>query len=263
MDWVTDIQSTVNYIEDHIKDKVTLEELAGSIYTSTFYYQKMFTLLCNCTVSEYIRNRRLTLAGYEVIDAVTSIMDLAIDYQYETNESFTRAFTRFHGITPSEARKTQANLQVFSRIDIKSNLSGGKGLMSKLCERGYVVRETGAVYHTMDMDKTLEWFQKILGWYGQIESRDGEGLGLYGCVNHIPMEMEALHIAPFTGIHLFKGEPEERVVGFMLITGVDNLYKFIKLNGWNKVTEVKEEVWGGKTCSVTTIDGCVLTFFEV
>ena len=134
--------------------------------------------------------------------------------------------------------------------------------MSDFSERGYVVKETGAVYYTKDMDRTIKWFKEVLGWYGQIESRDDKNQGLYGCVNNIPIEIEALHIAPFTGIHLFRGEPLEKMVGFMLVQGVEQLYRFVKNNGWNQITDVTEQPWGGMVCSVTTIDGSILTFFE-
>lgn len=134
--------------------------------------------------------------------------------------------------------------------------------MNEFSERGYVVKETGAVYYTQDMDRTVKWFIEVLGWYGQIEARDENNLGTYGCVNNIPIEFEALHIAPFTGIHMFKGEPLKMMVGFMLVQGVEQLYRFVKKNGWNHITEVQEQPWGGKTCSVTTIDGSILTFFE-
>ncbi|HKL98872.1 MAG TPA: helix-turn-helix domain-containing protein [Mobilitalea sp.] len=263
MNWMTSIQQTIDYIEDNIGEELSIDILADKIYTSQFYFQKVFTILCDCTISEYIRNRRMTLAGYDIIDKNISVLEVAIKYGYESHESFTRAFTRFHGLTPSEARKSHSNLKVFSRISIKSNLSGGKALMSDFSERGYVVKETGAVYYTNDMDNTLKWFTEVLGWYGQIELRDEGNTGLYGCVNNIPIEFEALHIAPFTGIHMFKGEPLKMMVGFMLIQGVDQLYQFVKKNGWNQITEIKEEPWGGKTCSVTTIDGSSLTFFEL
>lgn len=134
--------------------------------------------------------------------------------------------------------------------------------MSDFSERGYVVKETGAVYYTEDMDRTLKWFQEVLGWYGQIEARDENNEGGYGCVNNLPMEFEALHLAPFTGIHLFQGKPSTNVVAFMLVQGVEQLYQFVKKNGWNQMTEVKVQPWGAKTCSVTTIDGSILTFFE-
>ena len=262
MDWMTSIQQNIDYIEDHIAEELSVDFLAKRIYTSQFYFQKIFTILCDCTVSEYIRNRRLTLAGYELLKTNRSILDIALDYGYESHESFTRAFNRFHGIAPSDARRSHPRLNTFSRISVKNNITGGKVMMSDLSERGYVVKETGAVYYTQDMERTVNWFKEVLGWYGQIESRDDQNEGLYGCVNNIPIEIEALHIAPFTGIHMFRGEPLKRMVGFMLVQGVEQLYSFVKRNGWNQITEVEEQPWGGKTCSVTTIDGSILTFFE-
>jgi NTE family protein len=56
-------------------------------------------------------------------------------------------------------------------------------------KRGYIVKETGAVYYTQDMDKTINWFKDVLGWYGQIEARDDSNVGIYGCVNNIPIDM--------------------------------------------------------------------------
>jgi AraC family transcriptional regulator len=214
-------------------------------------------------LGEYIRNRRLTLAGYELLNEDSSILDIAIKYGYETNESFTRAFSRFHGVTPSIARKNRMSLNTYSRISVKSNLSGGKVMISDFSERGYVVKESGAVYYTQDMDKTLKWFKEVLGWYGQIEARDEKGLGTYGCVSNIPIEIEVLHITPFTGMHMFQGESQKMIVGFMLIQGVEQLYSFVKKSGWENISEVITELWGAKTCEVTTIDGSILKFFEV
>lgn len=262
MDWITSIQQTVDYIEDHMGEELDANRLAEKVYISQFYFQKIFTILCGCTVSEYIRDRRMTVAGYEVIDTEYSILDIALKYGYDSHESFTRAFTRFHGVTPSDARKNHSNLKAFSRIYVKSNLSGGKVIMSDFSERGYVVKESGAVYYTMDMDKTVKWFTEVLGWYGQIDARDENDAGTYGCVCNIPIEIQALHIAPFTGLHLFMGEPQQMMVAFMLVQGIEQLYQFVKKKGWNQITEIKEEPWGGKTCSVTTIDGSILTFFE-
>ena len=69
--------------------------------------------------------------------------------------------------------------------------------------RGYVIKETGPVYYTKNMDKTAAWFENTLGWYYEIDERDGNGNGQYGCVFDLPKEIEALHIVPFTGIHMF------------------------------------------------------------
>jgi AraC family transcriptional regulator len=262
VNWLRTIQATIDYVEDNLLGDLSVDGLARRANVSSYHFQKVFAILCGCTVGEYVKNRRLTLAGREVVDSDRSILDIALRYGYETNESFSRAFARFHGLTPSLARKGRANLSAFHRLTLKDSLSGGKVFMNDISERGYVVKETGAVYYAQDMDKTVEWFKATLGWYGQIEQRDDAGNGLYGCVNNIPIEIESLHIAPFTGIHLFRGEPDRRMVGFMLVQGIDALYRFVRASGWNAVTEVTAQPWGGKTCTVTTIDGCQLTFFE-
>lgn len=263
MDWVTSIQSIVDYIEEHLAEELDLHYLASKIYSSEFQFQRMFTILCGCPFGEYIRNRRLTLAGYDLLKSDDTILNIALKYGYDTNESFTRAFTRFHGITPSAARKNSGALNIFSRIIVKSKLTGGKIMLNELNERGYVVKETGAVYYTPEMDRTLQWFQAVLGWYGQIDARNETGTGTYGCVNSIPVEIEALRIAPFTGIHLFHGDPLSMIVGFMLVQGIDHLYSYVKKQGWNQITEVITEPWGARTCTVTTIDGSKLKFFEL
>lgn len=262
MDWINIVQSAIEEIELNLCEDLNVDSLTKNQFVSSFYFQKMFSALCNCTVGEYIRNRRLTLAGYEVIDTDQSILEIAIKYQYDSAEGFTRAFTKFHSISPMAARKNKSNLNAFTKISLINRLTGGKIMMGKLGERGYMVKETGAVYYTEDMDKTLHWFVDILGWFGQIEERDENNKGRYGCVNSIPIEIESLHIAPFTGIHLFQGEPINQMIGFMLVQGLDQLHDYVKSRGWNEISEVKVQHWGGKTCSVTTIDGCILTFFE-
>lgn len=258
MDWSSCIQRAIDYIEGELDANV----LAEKVFTSSFIFQRIFAILCDCTVGEYIRNRRLTLARDDILNSNCNILDVAVKYGYQTNESFTRAFTRFHGVTPSVAKKTRTGLNTFSRISVNSNLSGGKAMLNDFSKRGYVVKETGAVYYTQDMDKIIKWFKEVLGWYGQIEARDENGIGTYGCANNIPIEIETLHIAPFTGIHLFKGDALQLMVGFMLVQGIGQLYSFVKQNGWNQISEVITEPWGGKTCKVTTIDGSVLSFFE-
>lgn len=263
VDWITNIQKTIDIIEDNIESELNSEILSKLIFTSSFYYQRIFTILCNCTVGEYIRNRRLTLAGYDILNSKKSIIEIAIKYRYESNESFTRAFTRYHGVTPSVARKTKNNLRTFSPIHVTNNLLGGKAIMNDFSKRGYIVKENGSIYYTQNMDKTIKWFQEVLGWYGQIESRDEEGVGTYGCVDHIPIELQALRIAPFTGMHLFKGEPLKTMMGFIFVDNVEKFHAYVKNKALAQITDIINEPWGGNTCEVTTIDGSILKFWSV
>ncbi len=262
MDWIHIVQDAIEEIELNINEEIDADLLSEHHFVSSFYFQKMFSALCGCTVGEYIRNRRLTLAGKDIVDNKQSILEIAVSYCYDSAEGFSKAFTRFHGISPIVARRNKSNLKAFIKISLIKNLTGGNIMLGSLGERGYMVKETGAVYYTTDMDRTVRWFRDILGWYGQIEARNELNEGTYGCVNNIPIEIEALHIAPFTGIHMFYGEPFKRMVGFMLVQGIEQLYSFVKSRGWNEITDVEVQPWGGKTCSVTTIDGSILTFFE-
>jgi AraC family transcriptional regulator len=111
--------------------------------------------------------------------------------------------------------------------------------LTKLAERGYVVKENGTVYFTMDMDKTIKWFEEVLGWYYEIDERDAEGKGTYGCVYDLPREFENLHIAPFTGMHMFYGEPKKGFLAFIKVQGIESLYKYVREKGWKNITEIQ------------------------
>lgn len=263
MDWIAVIQSALDCIEGNLRGEIEVEQMAKEQFVSSFYFQKMFSTICGCTVAEYIRNRRLALALSDIRNSSWSILEIALMYGYDSAEGFTKAFYRYYGVTPGQARKESVHLTAFEPISLMHHLTGGKIIMGDLGARGYIVKETGAVYYTKNMDKTIAWFTDILGWYGQVDSRDAHENGLYGCVNNIPMEIEALHIAPFTGIHLFCGEPEKRAVAFMLVSDVEKLYAFVKSKGWTEITEIARQPWGGKTVTVTTVDGCELIFFEL
>ncbi len=134
--------------------------------------------------------------------------------------------------------------------------------MSKFSEKGYFVKENSPIYLTMDMDRTVKWFEDTLGWYSNIVERDSDGNGCYGVVFDMLPEIELTHLAPFTGIQIFKGQPEHRLISFMQVKGIEKMHDYIILNGWNEITEVQTQPWGGKTCSLTTVDGYVINIFE-
>lgn len=125
MSWVVGVQRAINYMEDHIKEDLDYEKIAAEANCSSYYFQKIFHILCDMSVGEYIRNRRLSLAGTELIHSDKKIIDLALEYGYENPESFTRAFLKFHGIAPSEARKKKCGLRLFSRLSVQIIMKGG------------------------------------------------------------------------------------------------------------------------------------------
>lgn len=134
--------------------------------------------------------------------------------------------------------------------------------MSRFSEKGYFVQENAPIYLTLDMDSTAKWFEDIMGWYSNIVERDKSGNGRYGVVFDMLPEVENTHLAPFTGMQMFYGQPEARAISFMKVRGIEKMYDYITSNGWDKITEIKVQPWGGKTCSLTTIDGYVINIFE-
>lgn len=85
--------------------------------------------------TEYIRNRRLSLAADELIKNNSNVLDIAIKYQFGSNESFTRAFTKFHNVTPKMAKVNGTKLKSFSPIHLKLEVEGGKIMDYKIIEK--------------------------------------------------------------------------------------------------------------------------------
>lgn len=125
MDWVDAISKAIQYIEEHITEELTADRISENINISSFYFQKGFAMLCGFTIVEYIRNRRLALAGNDLATGDEKIIDIAMKYGYDSPDSFTRAFTRFHGVTPTAARKEQVMLKSFAPLKVKLSLEGG------------------------------------------------------------------------------------------------------------------------------------------
>ena len=88
MDWITGIQNAIDYVEDHLTEELDYEEIAKASCSSRFHFQRIFGILCGYTLGEYIRNRRLTLAGAELATTRAKVIDVAYKYGYENTESF-------------------------------------------------------------------------------------------------------------------------------------------------------------------------------
>ncbi len=135
MDWLTGIQNAVNYVENHLTEEIDYEKVAKEAACSSFYFQRIFGILCGISLGEYIRSRRLTLAGSDLCTSDEKVIDIALKYGYESPESFTRAFSRFHGVTPTEARRDGSMLRSFSRLSVKILLSGGSIMDYRVMEK--------------------------------------------------------------------------------------------------------------------------------
>lgn len=135
MEWVESIREAISYIEENILEDLSVKTIAEKVNISPFYFQKGFTMLCGYSLSEYIKSRRLALAGSEVLRTNEKIIDIAIKYRYDSPDSFTKAFTRFHGATPTAVRRDGASVKSFVALKIKFSLEGGYIMDYKIVEK--------------------------------------------------------------------------------------------------------------------------------
>lgn len=128
MAWSESIAAAVRYIEDHLLEPLEIGEIARAAALSPFYFQRGFAMLCGMSVGEYIRKRRLSQAGLAVLASDRPIIDIALDAGYDSPDGFTKAFTRFHGITPTALRKNGGTVVSFAPLVIKLSLEGGRNM---------------------------------------------------------------------------------------------------------------------------------------
>ena len=134
-DWIEGFQESIDLMEQNLTEEPDIEEIAGKAALSPFYFQRIFGALCGMTVGEYIRARRMTLAAQELAGTDAKVIDTALKYGYDSPDSFAKAFQRFHGITPSQAKEPGAPLRSLAPLHIKVSLEGGNMLVYSIVEK--------------------------------------------------------------------------------------------------------------------------------
>ena len=123
MEWLDRLNDALNYIEDNLKSEIEYEMAAKIACCSTYHFQRMFSYIAGVPLSEYIRNRRLTMAALDLQNG-DKVIDVALRYGYESPTSFNRAFQKVHGVSPSAAQKEGTALKAFPRISFKITIKG-------------------------------------------------------------------------------------------------------------------------------------------
>ena len=113
------LNEMLDYIETHLEEKIEFKQLAKITATNQYTLERLFRLLTNITLTEYIRNRRLSRASFDLIERHEKIIDIAIKYQYENATSFSRAFEKLYGIKPSQIRNKPQGIKDFPFVERK------------------------------------------------------------------------------------------------------------------------------------------------
>ena len=124
MEWITRLNGAINYIEEHLTDKVEYDELAKIACCSTYHLQRMFAYMADVPLSEYIRRRRMSRAAVDLQN--NKIVDVALKYGYESPTAFNRAFQSVHGIAPSLIKSDGIQIRAFPPISFTITIKGAE-----------------------------------------------------------------------------------------------------------------------------------------
>lgn len=131
MEWLDSVRRSIDFIEKHLEDDITISDVANHVSISLYFLERGFSVMTGYSIGEYLRNRRLYQAALDLQKSKEKIIDIAYKYCYDTPESFIKAFSRFHGTTPKEVREG-AKINVFLPLIININISGGKQMDYKI-----------------------------------------------------------------------------------------------------------------------------------
>ncbi len=121
MEWNEKLQVIIDYIENHLQreeEPIDYEEISKIAGCSFGFFQKVFSYMNGISFAEYIRSRKLTLAGYDLKSTNLKVIDISYKYGYDSPTSFTKAFQLFHGVSPKEARNPDVVLNVTPKMQI-------------------------------------------------------------------------------------------------------------------------------------------------
>jgi AraC-like DNA-binding protein len=145
MNFVKRMNSVLDYIENNLDGEIEDDKIAVLSANPKGMFQRIFTMITDMTLSEYVRKRRLTQAAADIQNTDAKIIDIAVKYGYNSADYFTSAFKSFHGLTPSEARNPNIEFQIFRRFIFNSNLTitGGNNNMQ---------------YRTISLEESIYFF---------------------------------------------------------------------------------------------------------
>ena len=214
MDWVRTINEAIEYMEENLTENITLADISKAVNLSAFHFQRAFTLLTDMSPAEYLRKRRLSQAGSELAKGDGKVIDIALKYGYDTPESFTKAFTRFHGVSPAQARKGEP-IRFMSRYTVRITIEGGC-IMEYNIERWEAMellvhaKEFNAETSEEEIPKFWdeyyadEEYRKIPGYLGVCaQEKAGRNEFKYGIgckasdVDGVPVGFEVIHIPEY------------------------------------------------------------------
>lgn len=135
MEWIEGLNKAISYIEEHLTEEISYDELARIACCSAYHFQRMFAYMAGVPLSEYIRRRRMSLAAADLQSGEEKIIDIGMKYGYTSPTAFNRAFQSVHGMAPSMAKKGGAPMKAYPPISFKITVKGVEELNYRIEEK--------------------------------------------------------------------------------------------------------------------------------
>ena len=124
----------LDYIEDHLQEGIDFKEIEKITGTSIYHFRRMFSYLAGMSLGEYIRNRKLSNATFDLLHGDMSVTETALKYGYESADGFSRAFREWAGFNPSEVKKAK-NLKAFPKLSFQLTIQGGMDMDYRIVKK--------------------------------------------------------------------------------------------------------------------------------
>ena len=161
------LNKVIEYIEENLENEIKYNEMAKILGVNEYTLRKVFSIICDISIADYIRKRRLSNAGQDLCIGNKKIIDIALKYQYNNPTSFSRAFERFHGIKPSQVKRNSQELKIFTKLIFNENIQFNEDMNYNIIEREETVLY--GVYKRTSLDSITQdaplFYQKISSKY--------------------------------------------------------------------------------------------------
>ena len=241
MSIIKSFNSTIDYIETVLEDEIDEKKITHLSGYSYAIFSRLFSILTETTLSEYLRGRKLTEAAIALRDTDEKVIDIAFRFGYESSDSFGTAFKNFHGFTPSEVRNGKP-FKLISRIQLALTVKGGRSMNVTIQKKGSF---TVAGFNEENINSSLcpKVWNKLYEKYSQEELAslgDGESVG-------ICHDVESPNVINYMAGYIVTDVDKAKSMGLDILEVEEAEYAIVELkgvvpecihNGWKYVMEV-------------------------
>lgn len=111
----------IEFVETNLDKKFPLSAVSKNAFSSLSHFHRIFFFMTGMTIKEYIRRRRLSNAAIQLITTKRTVLDIALEAQFESPESFNKSFKKLFELSPKEFRNKRPEFQVMSRMMLNRN----------------------------------------------------------------------------------------------------------------------------------------------